>query len=138
MIVVIFLRAPPPQPDPFLSSNSVLVSQSSSQLYVINAGSSTFSIFSINPNDPAKLSLIGIHPSGGEFPVALAKTTMMGSGSGVGDGSDLLCVLNSGKVNGFKCYEKMIGGASGGDDDWNEKNGWERTFGLNLTTPPHG
>lgn len=57
------------------------------------AGSNTVSLFSINPEDPTRLTLLGRPvPSGGEFPQSVAINSA---------GTDV-CVLNGGKINGVK------------------------------------
>jgi hypothetical protein len=66
---------------------------SSQQFRAYQAGSNTVSLFSINPEDPAKLRLIGKpQKTGGEFPMSLA----------FNKAGNQLCVLNGGKVNGVK------------------------------------
>jgi len=43
-----------------------------------------------------------------------------------------VCVLRSGMDNGFSCYQNA------GDGEWAYLPQWDRSLGLNLTTPPHG
>ncbi|RSH89132.1 hypothetical protein EHS25_002798 [Saitozyma podzolica] len=105
--------------DPFYSSGSVIVS--GEQVFAVNAGSDSVSVFDIDPLDPAQPQLNGTFSSGGEFPISLAASP---------DGK-IVCVLNAGARNGFSCY-------GAGDDGWDHMSGWDRSFGLNLTTPPHG
>ncbi|KAL1413664.1 hypothetical protein Q8F55_001443 [Vanrija albida] len=114
------INAPGPMvnhPDPLVSSNSVIVVNS--QVLTVNGGSNTFSVFDIDAADPAKPALSAVYPTFGEFPNSL----------GASKDGKTVCVLNAGKVNGFACY---AAGASG----WEHLPGWDRTFGLNLPTPP--
>ncbi|KAK4687146.1 hypothetical protein P7C73_g2975, partial [Tremellales sp. Uapishka_1] len=107
------------QADPFYGQGSVMVA--GDQVMAVNAGSNTFSVFKIDPTDPAKPSFQSTYPSHGEFPVSLAKSA----------DNSMICVLNGGAVNGFSCYKAHATG-------WKHLASWDRTFGLNLTTPPHG
>ncbi len=107
------------QPDPFYGSSSVIVSNN--QVFVVNSGSNSFSVFTVDPTDPARPCFQKTYDSGGDFPMALAASP---------DGS-LICVLNGGAVNGIRCYEF-------GEKGWTHLSGWDRSLGLNLTTPPHG
>ena len=107
------------QPDPFLGQGSIVISNN--ELFVVNAGSDSFSVFDIDPTDPARPTFKATYPSNGNFPVSLA----------VNSAGDTLCVLNGGLINGFSCY-------AAGSNGWTHKFGWDRNFGLNLTTPPHG
>jgi len=94
---------------------------SGNQVFAVNAGSDSFSLFDIDPTDPGRPSFQATYHSGGDFPTSLAASP---------DG-DLLCVLNSGANNGIRCFQA---GSSG----WTHLSGWDRDLGLNLTTPPHG
>lgn len=87
---------------------------------VVNAGSSTFSVFNIDPTDPARPSFVATYPTL-EFPVSLAASP---------DGS-VVCALASGADNGFTCYGTT-------SQPWTQMQAWTRHFGLNTTTPPHG
>ncbi|CAD6581369.1 MAG: hypothetical protein TREMPRED_002989 [Tremellales sp. Tagirdzhanova-0007] len=106
-------------PDPFLGDGSVIVS--GDQVFVVNAGSDTFSVFDIDPADPGRPTFVSTYPSGYEYPVSLAASP---------DGQ-IVCVLNGGAINGFQCY-------SAGPSGWTHVSSWDRKLGLNLTTPPHG
>lgn len=90
-------------------------------MLVTNAGSNTFSAFDIDPTDPARPTYSNSYPSGYEFPNSL----------GASPDGKYVCVLNAGSQNGFICYESS-------DNGWQHMPTWDRTFGLNLTTPPHG
>lgn len=105
------------QPDPLVGSNAVIVV--GKQVLNVNSGSNTFSVFDIDAADPANPKLAATYPSYGEFPNSLGASA---------DGKTV-CVLNAGKVNGFACY-------GAGANGWSHLSGWDRNFGLNLTTPP--
>lgn len=107
------------QPDPFYSSGSVIVTPNDTVL-VVNAGSNTFSVFDIDPMDPARPTYKASYPTL-DFPVSLAAHP---------DGS-IVCALASGASNGFTCYDTT-------SEPWAQVDDWTRNFGLNLTTPPHG
>lgn len=97
------------------------------QVLVVNAGSNSFSVFDIDPMDPAKVKLDCVYPSYGDFPASI----------GVSSDGKMACVVNSGANNGFSCYE------AGRKDDgswgkWTHMSAWDRSLGLNLATPPHG
>lgn len=87
----------------------------------VNAGSDTFSVFSISNDDPARPTFQACYPTG-QFPISL----------GASPDGKIVCALNSGADNGFKCYSSQNG------CDWEYMSGWDRYFGLNTTTPPHG
>ncbi|KAF8903685.1 hypothetical protein CPB84DRAFT_1773887 [Gymnopilus junonius] len=81
--------------DALLSQGSVAVNSKARLLAAVNAGSNTVSLFSINPEDPTRLTLLGRPiPSGGDFPQSVAFNSK---------GTDV-CVLNGGKVNGVNCF----------------------------------
>ena len=88
---------------------------------MVNAGSDTFSVFDIDPSDPGNPSYSASYPSNGEFPTSLA----------VSPDGQVVCVSNSGAQNGLSCYVA-------GNDGWTHDAQWDRSYGLNLTTPPHG
>ncbi|KAF8873063.1 hypothetical protein CPB84DRAFT_1854178 [Gymnopilus junonius] len=86
---------PPNSADALFSQGSVAVNSNARLLAAVNAGSNTVSLFSINPDDPTRLTLLGRPvPSGGDFPQSVAINSR---------GTDV-CVLNGGKVNGVNCY----------------------------------
>lgn len=107
------------QPDPFYGSGSVTVSDC--QVFVVNAGSNSVSVFDIDPSDPGRPTFATALPSHGDFPISLAASP---------DGKTL-CVLNGGANNCVACYEA-------GSNGWKHNKSWDRALGLNLTTPPHG
>ena len=73
---------------------------------ILQAGSNTVALFSIDAEDPTHLTLIGRPaPSGGEFPQSVAFNSQ---GTGV-------CVLNGGRVNGVRCVGLSAYGLGHGD-----------------------
>lgn len=76
---------PPPDntgfagPDSLFSANSVVVS--GSFLFVVNPGSNTLSMFTINPSNPQNLTLVG-KPAGtlGDFPVSVTYSEKLNIG----------------------------------------------------------
>ena len=99
-----------------------MVSACHSQVFVTNAGSDSFSVFNIDPTDPGRPTYCDTYSSNGEFPIGFAASP---------DGN-MLCVLNAGKKNGFSCY------AADWNGGWMHEPKWDRDFGLNITSPPHG
>ncbi|TCD66899.1 hypothetical protein EIP91_000738 [Steccherinum ochraceum] len=89
-------------PDGLQSQGSIKASATGGFLVAVNAGSSTVSMFKINPQDPTSLQQVG-QPvsSGGEFPVSAA----------INKKGTQVCVLNAGLVNGVNCYtvDKNLG-----------------------------
>jgi len=88
-------------------------------LFLVNPGSATVSMFAINPQNPTNLTLVGTPASsGGDWPNSV---TAFGN---------YVCVVNTGANNGLRCFT------------FNATNGLtpiagsDRSFGLNLTTPP--
>lgn len=58
---------------------------------VLQSASNTLSVFSINPNDPTNVQMIGKPVgSGGEFPLSVA----------INNAGNTVCALNGGAVNG--------------------------------------
>ncbi|KAJ3750364.1 hypothetical protein DFH05DRAFT_1531861 [Lentinula detonsa] len=82
-------------PDGLNSQGAISVSAASSMLATVNAGSHTVSLFKIDENDSANLTLIG-EPisSGGHFPTSVA----------FNNAGDTLCALNGGSINGVSCF----------------------------------
>jgi len=110
-------------PDPLFTQGAVKASATAQALVAVNAGSNTISLFSINPADPAQLTLIGTPVgSGGEFPVSVAFNK---AGSAV-------CALNGGEVNSVSCFnvDKTNGLVA-----LSQTN---RSLKLNQTTPATG
>ena len=92
-------------------------------MVAVNPGSNTVSMFSIDPNDPTKLTMIG-QPADtlGEFPLSVSLSTTLNQA----------CVANSGAKNGIACFSMcQTKGLVPLDTTL-------RSFGLNQTTPPVG
>jgi hypothetical protein len=126
-------------PDGLFSQGSVEASTNGKVLAVVNvsirtplssmadvrtqSGSNTVSLFAIDQNRPAALSMLG-QPmsSGGEFPISLA----------FNKAGSMLCVLNGGAAAGVKCFsvdaKKGLSGIANTD----------RVLSLNQTTPATG
>lgn len=108
-------------PDGLFSQDSVKVAGES--LFVVNPGSNTAVMFSIDPRNPSDIQMVG-NPvsSGGEFPVSIA----------VNSKSKDVCVLNGGQVNGVACFtpDPKLGLI--------ELPNTVRSLGLNQTTPATG
>ncbi|TDL19074.1 hypothetical protein BD410DRAFT_727624 [Rickenella mellea] len=113
----------PNGPDPLFAQGAVKVSPAAQALIAVNPGSNTVSMFSIDPNDPSSLTLVGTPAdSQGEFPMSLA----------FNKAGTMACVLNGGKVNGVGCFsvdakQGLVAMANS-----------VRPLGLNQTTPPAG
>ena len=109
----------PTVPDALASQGAVRVV--GHNLFVVNAGSNTVSMFKIDRQDPTKLTLLG-QPvsSGGEFPVTL----------GVSKKHKLACVANTGAKAGIACASFSRLGLGAMDA--------LRPFNLNQVTPPTG
>jgi len=105
-------------PDALFSQSSVF--RQDNMLFTVNAGSDTVSMFSINPEDPTDITLVG-EPvaSGGEFPTSVAA-----HGNNV-------CVLNGGKVNGVMCYTADA-------KEGLKPSGKFHALSVEQTTPPVG
>lgn len=79
-------------PDGLSSQGSVIVV--GTNLFTVNAGDNTVSIFSINDNDPTKLTLLGTPEKvPGDFPVTVAASAL----------NRLVCVGLSGEQAGITC-----------------------------------
>ncbi|OCH94370.1 hypothetical protein OBBRIDRAFT_722902 [Obba rivulosa] len=110
-------------PDALFSQGAVKASVAGGILAVVNPGSNTISAFSINPNDPSAITMIGEPVSSeGEFPMSLA----------VNDAGTVFCALNGGAVAGVNCFsvDKQKGLVS--------MPNTLRALNLNQTTPPNG
>jgi hypothetical protein len=126
----------PSEPDPLSSEDSVVVSCSlchprpsciaqygctdkaiRQHLFSVNAGSSKVSLFSIPPDSPTDLALIGTYTMPGDFPVSLAIN------------ENLVCVGHAGTRAGVSCAVWTPNGISGFDD--------LRSFDLHQTNPPN-
>lgn len=90
-------------------------------LYVVNAGSDSVSVFTIDPCDSTNLSLVGDPVQlDGNFPVTIA----------VSEELALLCVGTVGTENGIECFKKSASGQLSPD-------GFGlRSFGIDTPTPP--
>jgi len=111
----------PVGPDPFFSQGAIKVS--GKNVFTVNAGSNTATMFSINKREPAKLKMVGQPVStGGEFPVSVAISKQSGQ----------VCVLNGGKVNGVNCFKQdpKLGLI--------QMDNTQRSLNLNQTTPATG
>ncbi|PPR00852.1 hypothetical protein CVT26_012487 [Gymnopilus dilepis] len=112
-----------PGPDPLFTQNSVQVNAQAKVLVTVNPGSNTVSLFSIDAEDPTKLTQVGkAVPSGGEFPESV---TINSKGT-------TACVLNGGAVNGVNCFaiHPTVGLVP--------KPNTLRLLHVNQTTPPSG
>jgi hypothetical protein len=90
---------------------------------MIQAGSNTVTAFSIKPDDPANIEIVGGPvASGGEFPVSLA----------VNKAGDRVCVLNGGAVAGVNCFS--VSNTTG----LTAIPGTRRPLDLKQSTPPKG
>ena len=76
--------------DPLFSQGRVVVH--SNYLFAINPGSSSLSMFLINPCDATELTLVSVKPVYGTFPVSVAVNSMYA------------CVLTGGHTTGIRCY----------------------------------
>jgi hypothetical protein len=104
------------------SQGSVKASAGGKVLAAVNAGSNSVSLFSVNPEQPSHIQMIGKPvSSGGEFPMSLAFNTA----------GTMLCALNGGKVNGVNCYKVDKSGLQAMPNTL-------RSLGLNQTTPATG
>jgi len=110
----------PEKPDAVFAQGSVVVY--GTHLYVVNPGSHTLSMFSINPQNALDLKMVGKPVStGGEYPVSVD----------VDETTNTACVINGGRINGVMCFKV----------DFNTgltPQGKFYSFGLNQTTPPMG
>jgi len=86
-------------------------------IFAVNPGSNTVSLFQIDSTDPTNVTLIDSASSGGDFPNSVTAY-----------GSDA-CVVNDGANNGLRCFTFSSSGLT-------VTAGSDRSFGLNLTTPP--
>ena len=109
--------------DTLYSSHSVKVDQQRSLLFVVNAGSNTVSLFSIQPTQALPLTLVDTVSSGFEYPVSIALNTR----------DAIACVVNTGTTNGVRCYDYSSG-------TLNVIALWDRNLniGPELQTPPNG
>ncbi|MCJ1312338.1 hypothetical protein MMC25_006012 [Agyrium rufum] len=101
-----------------LSSAGSVVS-ANEQLFVVNAGSHTLSMFNIDPNSPTNLTLVGEPVDTlGDYPVSVAASAKLGQ----------VCVANTGSYSGIACMPFSSEGI------WQPQH--LLAFQLNQTTPP--
>ncbi|KAI3327361.1 hypothetical protein HD806DRAFT_520230 [Xylariaceae sp. AK1471] len=109
----------PAVPDALFSQSSVTIT--GNNLFAVNPGSNTVSMFAISRRDPTKLTLIGDPVAvPGEFPVTVAASQQ----------NKLVCVGSSGAVAGVSCSTFSAKGIGAMDD--------LRAFDIGQTTPPVG
>ncbi|KAF8323965.1 hypothetical protein DL93DRAFT_2162066 [Clavulina sp. PMI_390] len=115
-------------PDALFSQDSVLVAKGGmsgqQNLFVVNPGSNTVSAFALNNRNPTSITQIGKPVnSGGEFPVAIARSPSK---------HHQVCVLNGGAINGVSCFHMnhLVGLKPLANSN--------RRLGLNQTTPATG
>ncbi|KAK7419295.1 hypothetical protein QQX98_003447 [Neonectria punicea] len=109
----------PAGPDALLSQSALTVV--GNNLFAVNAASNTVTMFSIDRNDPTKLTMIG-KPEDvlGEFPNTVAASAK----------NKMVCVGSSGAKAGVSCSSFSHKGMKGMDN--------LRPFDLKQTTPPVG
>ncbi|KAI0401739.1 hypothetical protein F4802DRAFT_401013 [Xylaria palmicola] len=109
----------PSFPDALFSQSSVTIA--GNNLFAVNPGSDTVSMFAIDRRDPTKLTLVG-EPAAvpGEFPVTVAVSAQ----------HRLVCVGTSGAVAGVSCARFSAQGIDAMDDI--------RIIDIGQTTPPVG
>ncbi|KAF8535692.1 hypothetical protein BDD12DRAFT_892068 [Trichophaea hybrida] len=112
----------PALPDPLSSQDSLQVGDDF--LFVVNAGSNSLSMFSIDTANPTYLTLVG-EPvdTQGEFPVSVAYSSALKQA----------CVVNGGAVSNVACYTVDRAAGLAPVEGFMVKD-----FGLNQTTPPMG
>ncbi|KAK2460278.1 hypothetical protein APHAL10511_007667 [Amanita phalloides] len=110
----------PITPDALFTQGAIEIS-SMGVLAAVNAGSDTISAFSVSESDPISLQRLGSPVwSKGEFPASIAFNRK----------GDVLCVLNTGFVNGVSCFK--VDKTEGLTYIPNTT----RHLNLNITTPP--
>lgn len=106
--------------DPLVSQSALTIAGKS--LFAVNAGSNTLSMFSIDPADPTKLTMVGKPIEvPGEFPNTVAASSK----------NNVVCVGTTGAVAGVSCATFSKKGGIGSMDAL-------RPFDLGQTTPPVG
>ncbi|OAA65787.1 WD40/YVTN repeat-like-containing domain protein [Niveomyces insectorum RCEF 264] len=107
-------------PDGLFSQSSLTIA--GNNIFAVNPGSNTVSMFAIDQRDPTKLTLVG-NPAAllGDFPVTVAAS----------DQNRLVCVGASGARAGVSCASFSAQTGIGAMDGL-------RSFALNQTTPPEG
>ncbi|KAI3334604.1 hypothetical protein F4824DRAFT_467515 [Ustulina deusta] len=113
------LGGQPAGPDALFSQSSITIA--GNNLFAVNPGSNSVSMFTISNQDPTKLTLIGKPVAvPAEFPVTVAAS----------ERNKLVCVGSSGAVAGVSCSRFSAGGIEAMDD--------LRVFDIGQTTPPVG
>ncbi|KAI0466082.1 hypothetical protein F4859DRAFT_519431 [Xylaria cf. heliscus] len=109
----------PAVPDALFSQSSVAIA--GNNLFAVNPGSNSVSMFAISPHDPTKLTLVG-QPVAipAEFPVTVAASGR----------NKVVCVGASGAVAGVSCSTFSAHGIAAMDS--------LRAFDIGQTTPPVG
>ncbi|KAK1978899.1 hypothetical protein LZ30DRAFT_727660 [Colletotrichum cereale] len=109
----------PAAPDALASQSALTVA--GKNLFAVNAGSNTVTMFAINQADPTKLTMVGQPVAvGGEFPNTVAASAK----------NKLVCVGSSGAKSGISCASFSANGIGAMDG--------LRNVDLNQTTPPAG
>ncbi|KAB5525524.1 hypothetical protein GE09DRAFT_1229330 [Coniochaeta sp. 2T2.1] len=109
----------PAAPDALVSQGSLTLA--GENLFAVNAGSNTVTMFAIDSKDPTKLTMVGKPVSvPGEFPNTVAASAK----------NKLVCVGSSGVVAGISCSRFSAQGIESMDQ--------LRPFDLKQTTPPVG
>ena len=106
--------------DALFSSHAVVVDRQRYFLFVVNAGSDSLSLFTIDPAFPTSIALVGTEPSGFDYPVAIA----------LNPARALACVTHGGVVNGIRCFDYSSGVLA-------VIPSWDRPLNLGgVTNPP--
>jgi len=110
-------------PDALFSQGAVRTHVGANLLAAVNPGSNSLSLFSINPETPSELAVVGMPiSSGGHFPMSVAFNSA----------GNQLCALNSGEINGVQCFS--VDATNG----LAIKANTTRSLGMDQTTPPTG
>ncbi|CCF39571.1 hypothetical protein CH063_00028 [Colletotrichum higginsianum] len=109
----------PAAPDALASQSALTVA--GNNLFAVNAGSNTITMFEIDQSNPTKLTMVG-QPIAvpGQFPNTVAASQKNG----------IVCVGSSGAVSGISCAKFSANGVAAMDT--------LRSIELNQTTPPAG
>ncbi|GKT52679.1 3-carboxymuconate cyclase [Colletotrichum tofieldiae] len=109
----------PAAPDALASQSALTIA--GTNLFAVNAGSNTMTMFAIDQSDPTKLTMVG-QPVAvpGEFPNTVAASQK----------NNLVCVGSSGAKSGISCAKFSENGVGAMD--------MLRSVDLNQTTPPAG
>ncbi|TLS25580.1 hypothetical protein PpBr36_07872 [Pyricularia pennisetigena] len=112
-------KGQPAVPDALFSQSALTVA--GKNLFAVNSGSNTLTMFAIDPKDPTRLTMVG-EPAAipGEFPVTVAASAK----------NKLACVGTSGAKAGISC-------AAFSDEGLGEMDAL-RPIDLGQTTPPKG